>query len=188
VLSKAANKASATRRPLASPLSQRQARAATFGARMDAAQALAELTEISSQIELALIFDARGDLIEATLANRPRAESLAFSAAALLACTARVGGPGRDEPIQVELTYPKESILLIREGDRRILALTTPDPISGLAFFELRACLRKLIDAQPKKRWLGLRRALSRVATHGIANEGETTSPNLGKDADDAAQ
>jgi predicted regulator of Ras-like GTPase activity (Roadblock/LC7/MglB family) len=188
VLFKAANKASATGRSLASLPSQQQAQAATFGARMDAAQALAELTEISSQIELALIFDARGGLIEATLADRPRAESLAFGAAALLACTARIGGPGRDEPIQVELTYPKGSVLLVREGDQRILAFTTPDPISGLAFFELRACLRKLTDAQPTKRWLGLRRALSRVATHGTASEGETTSPSLGKDADDAAQ
>jgi len=38
-----------------------------------------------------------------------------------------------------------------RPGDGlRIVALTSPDPIAGLAFFELRACLRKLTDAKPR--------------------------------------
>jgi hypothetical protein len=126
---------------------------------MDAGQALAELTEISSQIELALIFDARGELVEATLADRPTAESLAFGAAALLACTVQVGGPEREEPIQVELAYPEGSLLLVREGDLRILAFTSPDPIAGLAFFELRACLRKLDGVKPKRRWRGIGKA-----------------------------
>jgi len=155
---------------------------------MDAGQALAELTEISSQIAFALIFDARGELIEATLPGRQRAESLAFGAAALLACTVQVGGPERGEPIQVELAYPEGSILLVREGDLRILALTSPDPIAGLAFFELRACLRKLDDTKPKRRWRGIGKALQAAVAKEGASAGEATSPGAGKDAGDATQ
>ncbi len=155
---------------------------------MDAEQALSELTEISSQIELALIFDARAELIEATLADRQRAESLAFGAAALLACTTRIAGLERGEPIQVELAYPQGSILLVREGDLRILALTSPDPIAGLAFFELRTCLRKLIGAKPKKRRMGIRRARLTAAPQAKKNEHEATGSGSGKEADDTTQ
>jgi predicted regulator of Ras-like GTPase activity (Roadblock/LC7/MglB family) len=155
---------------------------------MDAGQALAELTEISSQIELALIFDARGELVEATLGDRPRAESLAFGAAALLACSTQVGGPERGEPIQVELTYPEGSLLIVREGDLRIMALTSPDPIAGLAFFELRACLRKLEDVSPRRRWRGLGRTLQAAVTREGASGGEAAGRSPGKDADDATQ
>jgi predicted regulator of Ras-like GTPase activity (Roadblock/LC7/MglB family) len=153
---------------------------------MDAGQALAELTEISSQIELALIFNARGELVEATLADRQKAESLAFGAAALLACTVQVGGPERDEPLQVELAYPEGSLLLVREGDLRIIALTSPEPIAGLAFFELRACLRKLDETKPKRRWLGLGKALHAGAAKEAASTSEATSPGTERDPDDA--
>ncbi len=188
MLGEVADKASAIGPGLASPPSRRLPRAATFGARMDAAQALAELTEISSQIELALIFDARAELVGATLADRQRAESLAFAAAALFACTTQIAGPERGEPIQVELTYPEGSVLLVRERDLRILALTAPDPIAGLAFFELRACLRKLDEARPKRRRQGFGKVLQAVAARGKANAGESKSSSPGKDANDTAQ
>ena len=155
---------------------------------MDAGQALAELTEISSQIELALIFDLRGELIEATITDRQRAESMAFAAAALLACTTQIAGPERDEPAQVELAYPEASILLVREGDLRILALTTPEPISGLAFFELRACLRKLNDAKSKSRWRGIGKAFQSATAKENASASEAKVPSSGEDADDATQ
>jgi len=154
---------------------------------MDAAQALAELADISSQIVLALIFDVRGELIEATLADRQRAESLAFGAAALLACTTQIAGHEGDEPIQVELAYSEGSILLVREGDLRILALTAPDPIAGLAFFELRACLRKLNDAKPKKRWRGISKVLQAAITKENANASQATGRS-GEETGDEAQ
>lgn len=182
------DKASATRPLLASPHSRHRARAATFGAPMDAAQALAELTEISSQIKLALIFDLRGELIEATLSDRERAAALAFGAAALLACTTQIAGHERDEPIQVELAYAEGSVLLVREGYLRIFALTTPDPIAGLAFFELRACLRKLDDTAPKRRLRGIGRALKTAITKQNSGTSEATSPGGGEGAGDDAQ
>lgn len=148
---------------------------------MDAAQALAELTEISSQIELALIFDARGELIESTLSDRQGAESLAFGSAALLACSAQIAGPERGEPIQVELAYTEGSLLFVRQDDFRIVAKTTPDPISGLVFFELRACLRKLVDAKPRWRRPGTLRTLLGAGT----SESGPASSNTGESSDD---
>jgi predicted regulator of Ras-like GTPase activity (Roadblock/LC7/MglB family) len=148
---------------------------------MDATQALAELTEISSQIEFALIFDARGELIESTLSDGSGAESLAFGSAALLACTTQVAGPERGEPVQVELAYPEGSLLFVRQDDFRIVALTSPDPIAGLVFFELRACLRKLVDAKPRWRRLGTIKTLLGART----DENEPASTNAGGDSDD---
>ena len=87
----------------------------------------AELAEISSQIELALIFNSRGELIGTTLADRQAAEALAFAAAALLMCSSQAAGEEHGEPTQVELSYPEASVLLVREGDLRILALASPD-------------------------------------------------------------
>ena len=52
---------------------------------MDAGQALAELTEISSQIELAVVFDSRGELIGSTLAERDVAEALVRGGSELFA-------------------------------------------------------------------------------------------------------
>lgn len=155
---------------------------------MDAEQALAELTEISSQIELALIFDPRGELIGTTLADQRVAESLAFGATALFACSRRVAAEERGEPTQIELTYPEGSVLLVREGDLRIFAVASPDLIAGLAFFELRTCLKKLVDAEPKKRRLGIPRLRLVAAPQTKKNGHEATNSGSGKDADDATQ
>ncbi len=153
--------------------------------RMDAGQALAELTEISSQIEFALIFDARGELVGATLADRQRAESLAFGAVALLACSTRAAGSERGEPVQVELAYSDGSLLFVSQDDLRIVARTTPNPISGLAFFELRACLRKLTDAKP--RWHRLGALTERLGLGARTSESTRVSSNGGEDPDEQA-
>ena len=51
---------------------------------MDPQQALADLTEISSQIEAAVLFDESGSVQASTLADGPSAEALARGAADLL--------------------------------------------------------------------------------------------------------
>ena len=51
---------------------------------MDAAQALADLTEISSQIQAAVLFDESGAVQGSTLANDGAAETLARAGADLL--------------------------------------------------------------------------------------------------------
>jgi len=53
--------------------------------RMDAAQALADLTEISAQIEAAVLADYDGSVVASTLADDGAAKSFAEAAAELLA-------------------------------------------------------------------------------------------------------
>jgi len=49
---------------------------------MDAQQALADLTEISSQIEAAVVFDDQGKVAGSTIPHGDRADELAKAAAA----------------------------------------------------------------------------------------------------------
>jgi predicted regulator of Ras-like GTPase activity (Roadblock/LC7/MglB family) len=120
---------------------------------MDAGQALAELTEISSQIELAVIFDPGGELVASTLTDREAAERLARGGAELFVVASR-GSQERGEPAQIELALLPASILLARQGDLRILAVAGADAVAGLAFFDLGVCLRRLAGAEPRKRRL----------------------------------
>ncbi|MGD0273806.1 MAG: hypothetical protein ABSB96_08775 [Gaiellaceae bacterium] len=128
---------------------------------MDAGQALAELTEISSQIELAVVYDSRGELIGSTLADRDVTEALVRGGSELFVTASKAGGEEHGEPVQVELALSEASILLAREGDLRILAVTQPDPVAGLVFFDLGICLRKVAGAEPKRRRLRVLRTVA---------------------------
>jgi predicted regulator of Ras-like GTPase activity (Roadblock/LC7/MglB family) len=116
---------------------------------MDAAQALADLTEISSQIEAAVLFDGQGAIAGSTLADAKAAEALARSAAQLLADAAAFRAGGADVT-QLEASTNEGSVFVVRDGDRRIAATTGPAPTVGLVFYDLKSCLRGTAeDAQP---------------------------------------
>src|SRR5579883_2051324 len=114
---------------------------------MDAARALADLTEISSQIEAAAVFDADGVLEAATLADEAAALSLVAAARELLAAAddVRPGGAGT-ALMQLEAATREGSVFVVRDGRRRIVAATAPAPTVGLVFYDLKSCLRS-IDA-----------------------------------------
>jgi predicted regulator of Ras-like GTPase activity (Roadblock/LC7/MglB family) len=144
---------------------------------MDYGQAIAELVDISSQVELALVFDSQGRSLGSTLADADTAESLAQSAASLLAAADDTGGEVRGEPMQVELTYPDGSILVVRRGDLGILALTSPDPIAQLVFFDLGICLEKIQEGSGMKRRLSIHRPGRKTEPRGAERKGENGSP-----------
>ncbi len=115
---------------------------------MDAAQALADLTEISSQIEAAVLFRADGEVVAATGGDGP---ALAASARDLLAAADAVR-PG-ETPIQVEVATREGSVFVVREGECLIAATTSAEPTVGLVFYDLKGCLRSAAEAPaPKKR------------------------------------
>ena len=109
---------------------------------MDATQALADLTEISSQVEAAVLFDEGGGVAASTLADDAAAAALANAAGRLL------DGAGANAT-QVEAATPGGSVFVVREGARRIAATTGPDPTTGLVFYDLKSALR---GAEPPKR------------------------------------
>jgi predicted regulator of Ras-like GTPase activity (Roadblock/LC7/MglB family) len=111
---------------------------------MDAAQALADLTEISSQIEAAVLFDESGAITASTLADDDRSQELARGGAELIdAATAMPRGEG-GRLTQLEAATLDGSVFLVSDGPRRILATTAPNPTVGLVFYDLKSCLRGL--------------------------------------------
>jgi predicted regulator of Ras-like GTPase activity (Roadblock/LC7/MglB family) len=107
---------------------------------MDATQALADLTEISSQVEAAVLFDESGEVAASTLPADQDAAALAHAAGELLARARELGDGG--EVTQVEASTPNGSVFVVSDGARRIAATTAADPTTGLVFYDLKSCLR----------------------------------------------
>jgi predicted regulator of Ras-like GTPase activity (Roadblock/LC7/MglB family) len=107
---------------------------------MDAAQALADLTEISSQIEAAILFDAKGAVLASTLGDEARTARVAEAAQALLRAVEET--QERPEFVQLEAATLDGSVFVVRDQARAIAATTTPEPTVGLVFYDLKSCLR----------------------------------------------
>ena len=112
---------------------------------MEAAQALADLTEISSQIESAVIVDEAGTIAGATLADGSR---LAEAGRALLQKAEDVHG---SRPAQLEAATAGGSVFVLSDGARTIVATTGPQPTVGLVFYDLKSCLRSVADEEKPK-------------------------------------
>lgn len=114
---------------------------------MDAQQALADLTEISSQIEAAVVFDDKNKVVGSTL---PAGDALAQSAADLLAAADEVRTGG--SPLtQLEIATAEGSVFIVRDAKLTIAATTAPAPTVGLVFYDLKSALRS-VKPKPKPR------------------------------------
>jgi predicted regulator of Ras-like GTPase activity (Roadblock/LC7/MglB family) len=110
---------------------------------VDAQQALADLTEISSQIEAAVVFDDKGKVVGSTLAD---GEGFAKSAADLLAAAEEL--KTGDSPLtQLEIATGEGSVFVVKEGKTTIAATTAPAPTVGLVFYDLKSALRSVKPA-----------------------------------------
>src|SRR4026208_1963198 len=103
--------------------------------RMDAAQALADLTEISAQIEAAVLADHDGSVVASTLADEGVAESVAGGAGARLGPRGQRGAkpsakppaellaaadevrtePGSDPLVQIEVAALDGSVFVAKD-------------------------------------------------------------------------
>ena len=111
---------------------------------MDAQQALADLTEISSQIRAAVVFDDKGKVAAAIGAD---GETLARSAGELLTAAEEVKA-GESPLTQLEVSTGEGSVFVVREGKTRIAATTGTDPTVGLVFYDLKSALRNVKPAR----------------------------------------
>ena len=107
---------------------------------MDAQQALADLTEISSQIEAAVVFDDKGKVVGSTL---PDGDAFAKAAADLLAAAEELK-TGDSGLTQLEIATADGSVFVVREGKTTIAATTPPEPTVGLVFYDLKSALRSV--------------------------------------------
>jgi hypothetical protein len=113
---------------------------------VDAASALADLTEISTHVEAAAILDESGKVVAAT----PRGERLAEPGQELLRTAAERLGRSDRAPMRIEAALRDGSVAVVAEGGRTIVARTAPRPPSALLFHDLAACLRS-VDASKKR-------------------------------------
>ena len=119
---------------------------------MDVAQALADLTEISSQIDAAVLFDGDGTVEGSTLADADAAKALADAAGRLLERADALRGE-EAAVTQIEAALAEGAVFVVRDGNRRIAATTVANPTVGLVFYDLKSCLRDSApEDKPKRR------------------------------------
>jgi len=115
---------------------------------MDAQQALADLTEISSQIRAAAIATTDGHVLASQGGD---GETLARAARDLLAAAEEVRPEGAVS--QIEAATAAGSLFVVRDGDRLVAATTGPEPTVGLVFYDLKSTLRAVEpEEKPKRR------------------------------------
>jgi len=114
----------------------------------ETAQPLADLTEISAQIQAAVVFDREGTVLAATVDDE-RAGRFATSALELF----RAGDEGSEqELVQLDAALQDGSVFVVRDGDRLIAATTTAEPTVGLVFYDLKSALRGFGEESKPKR------------------------------------
>ncbi len=119
---------------------------------MDAAQALAELTELSSQIESAVVLGADGSVLASTYDDPARSAALASSTLELIGAAFELNAQPQ-EVTRVEVELEEGALFVLREGGRTIVATTGPQPTSGLVVYDLRTCLQGIHEpGSPKKK------------------------------------
>ncbi len=135
---------------------------------MDGAQALAELVEISSQIESAVLADGDGAVLASTFDDEARARAIAEEARGLLEGAAGPAG----SPTQIEVAFHEGCVFVVTDGDRVVAAVTGRDPTAGLVFYDLKTCLRQSGEPEPaKKATAGVRRKRKKEDEAGVADE-----------------
>jgi predicted regulator of Ras-like GTPase activity (Roadblock/LC7/MglB family) len=112
---------------------------------MDAAQALADLTEISAQIEAAVLAETNGSVVASTFQQEGRGKELARAAIDLVAAAGEArGNSAAPELVQIQAATPRGSVFVVRDGGHVVAAVTGSKPTVGLVFYDLKTCLRML--------------------------------------------
>lgn len=115
---------------------------------MEPNEALAELLDLSSQIDDAAILGESGFVL-ASSGTPERGEELARVAAELVAAASDVRPSA--EISRVEISLGSTSLFVVCEGGRTAVATTAPDPTAGLVVYDLRTALRRLDETPPRK-------------------------------------
>lgn len=121
------------------------------GARMDAADSLRELTELSTQIRSAVVLRADGTVLASTLDGEAGEAALASSALELVAAAFGLNAQ-RQEVTRVEVELENGALFVLRDGSRTIAATTGPQPTSGLVVYDLRTCLAGISEPEQKRK------------------------------------
>jgi predicted regulator of Ras-like GTPase activity (Roadblock/LC7/MglB family) len=116
---------------------------------VDAEQALAELMELSSQVERALVLRADGSVLASTSGDSAETDALARSALDLVAAAFELRSS--QEVTRVEVELEEGGVFVLRDGGRTIAARTRASATPGLVVYDLRTCLQHIDEAKPKR-------------------------------------
>src|SRR6476659_8873025 len=112
---------------------------------MEAARALADLVEISPQIEAAAVVARDGELAGSVGVPEPRAGVLARAVGELLdGAAAFRSGEGRVTQLHAELTGG--DVFAVAAEELAIVAVTSEQATPGLVFYDLKRCLAAVAD------------------------------------------
>jgi predicted regulator of Ras-like GTPase activity (Roadblock/LC7/MglB family) len=125
---------------------------------MEAAQALADLTEISSQIEAAVLADKDGAVVASTFAGDEKGAAFAATAAELVRAAEDSGELSSKELVQVQAASPRGCVFVVRDERHLVAAVTGAQPTVGLVFYDLKTCLRLLEREETEKKPTPVRR------------------------------
>jgi predicted regulator of Ras-like GTPase activity (Roadblock/LC7/MglB family) len=114
---------------------------------VDPAQALADVTEISSQIEAVVLLNRDGTMLASNVDDAATADRIAQGVVRLLEEAAAASPRAGEEVAQAEAATPDGSVFVVRDGGRIVGATTGREPTVGLVFYDLRSCLRSLDEA-----------------------------------------
>jgi predicted regulator of Ras-like GTPase activity (Roadblock/LC7/MglB family) len=147
---------------------------------MDARQALSDLTEISSQVDAAVVFDEGGKIAGATIDDATRAAELAAAAGRLLAAADELRA-GEATLTQLEVATGEGSVFVVRDGKTCIAATTGGTRTVGLVFYDLMSAMRTFRmarGAEPKRarKTAGSTRAKKTATAPGGAKKKAATS------------
>jgi predicted regulator of Ras-like GTPase activity (Roadblock/LC7/MglB family) len=111
---------------------------------MDPAAAIAELKELSTQIEAVLLAAADGTPVASTM-DGPTAARVGGLAVDLVTRADRVRGDlGREGLAQLQAATPEGAVFVVLDGSHMAVATTPPDPTVGLVFYDLKTLLRQV--------------------------------------------
>lgn len=125
---------------------------------MDPAAALADLTEVSGQVEHAIMLGHDGTVLASTLPEADRAQGVARLVRDLLAEAQAAPGSGREPLVQLQVALPDGCVFVAQDEHRIAAAVTVPFPTPGLVFYDLKNALRQVAGeaAAPSPRpWEG---------------------------------
>ena len=118
---------------------------------MEAAQALRELMELSSQITNAVVLESNGSVLAASSTDPAAVDALTASTLELVSAASELGSEGH-EVTRVEVELGEGAFFVVREGGRTVAAVTGPKPTSGLVVYDLRTCVQSIDAPEAKKR------------------------------------
>src|SRR3954447_6196603 len=113
---------------------------------MDAAAAIAELRELSTQIETVVVSFRDGSVISASVGD-DIAGRIAAAARDLADGADQVRRDlGREALAQLQAATPEGSVFLVMDDHRTAVATTGADPTVGLVFYDLKTLLRQIAE------------------------------------------